>query len=55
MLVSDFTVKSRLKILNDISMEFIECLKRCKATMTLSVHQGRPILIVTGANLLDTK
>ena len=28
MLVSDFTVKFRLKILNDISMEFIECLKK---------------------------
>ena len=40
MLVSDFMVNSRLKILNGNSMEFMECLNKMqKEKRTLSVHQ----------------
>ena len=41
MLVSDLMVNSRLKILNDISMELMECLNEdAKKRQILSVHQG---------------
>ena len=45
MLISDFMVKSRLKILNGISVESMECLnedaqKKKKEKRTLSVYWG---------------
>ena len=57
-LVSEFLVNFRPKILNDTSMEFMEWLnenavkeKERKDT----IHWGKAILITTGSNLLDTK
>ena len=60
MLVSDFMVNSRLKILYVISMKFMECLMRIhrRRKRTLSVYIGdiwSLILFTTCANLLDTK
>ena len=56
MLVSEFIVNSRLKILNSISMEFMECRnKDPKKKGHFLYIEGRAVLIVTGANFLDTK
>ena len=58
-LVSDFMVNSRLKILYVISMEFMECLIRMhrRRKRTLSVHMviwSFSAIFTTCANLLDT-
>ena len=44
------------KILNGISMEFMECLNEDeqKEEKTFSVHLGQGLLITTSTNLLDT-
>ena len=58
MLVLDFMGKCRLKILDGISVESMECLKedaQKKKKMTLSVHWGRDDLIATNAILLNIK
>ena len=57
MLVSDFMVNSRLKILNGICMEFMECLnKDAKKKDTFCTSEvAMAVLIATFAKLLDTK
>ena len=56
MLVSDFLVNSRLKILNGICMEFMEYLNKDAKKKEHFLHsRGRAVLIATAATLLDIK
>ena len=57
MLLSEIMVISRLKILNEISMEFMECFKKNmkkKKKGHFLYIRGRTIPITAGSNLLDT-
>ena len=57
MLVSDFMVNSRLKILNGISTKFMECLNENTQKEEEKGHFlyiGGAVLIAASANLLDT-
>ena len=55
--MSDFILNSRLKILNGIAMEFMECLNEDaqKKNEHFLCIGDRTILITNGFNLLDTK
>ena len=56
MLVSDFMMNAGLKILNGISMDFMECLnKDVKQKWHFLYIRGRAVLMATSANYLDTK